>query len=522
MQSLHDNRSPSLSLPRLAWRHKGKMLLAFSLVIGLTMAYFALAERSYQSEAKILVRLGRETVGLDPTASTGAMVTYGGVQDARESETNTVEELLASRAVAERVVDQFGPDVILDGGSSASEDEGIASFSVRDILSPLEPYNLNPLRVYSKRDKAIKSFGNNLGIATGKKLSVISISYEAEDPAHARDVLTAVLDIAREEHLRMNRTEGSQEFFNQQVELLKNELAKQEIQFRDMKNSTGLASLDLQRQIHLNRIGTLEDDLVRAQAERDAVEAEVSSRRQQLANLPAMIVTEQTTGQPETPQNSMRTRLYELEIKEQDLASKLLDSSPLLTQTRNQLAEARRIVAEEKMTTEIKRGLNQAHQAVELALQEREAQLVALTARTKSLESKVASAKEALKQINENEVKMAEMERGLDLARVSYRKYADNLEQARIDEQLHRAKISSLNLMQPPTYSETPSSPNPKLTLGLGLVAGIVASFGVALLADRRRHGPRPPIVTELLESPPEAPAALRPRRTDHAPANPR
>ena len=50
-------------------------------------------------------------------------------------------------------------------------------------------------------------------------------------------------------------------------------------------------------------------------------------------------------------------------------------------QIRTQIAEARRIMGEEQINTETKKGINQTHQAAELALQEREAQLVALAAR---------------------------------------------------------------------------------------------------------------------------------------------
>ena len=61
--------------------------------------------RTYQSEARIYVRLGRETVHLDPTATTGQTVQLA---DSREREIFSVLELLRSRALFEKVVDQLG------------------------------------------------------------------------------------------------------------------------------------------------------------------------------------------------------------------------------------------------------------------------------------------------------------------------------------------------------------------------------------------------------------------------------
>ena len=56
-------------LLRVAARHKGKMTVAFLVVILGTAVYTIFSPRSYRSEAKLLLRLGRENVTLDPTAT---------------------------------------------------------------------------------------------------------------------------------------------------------------------------------------------------------------------------------------------------------------------------------------------------------------------------------------------------------------------------------------------------------------------------------------------------------------------
>ena len=483
------------------------MLVTASLVIGLTLAYLSLATRTFLSEAKLYVRVGRESMHLDPTATTGQFVA---VTDSRETEIAAVEELLMSRALAEMVVDQFLPAVILERDASAGP-------SLGERLNFLNDVNLNPLRVYSQRDKAIAKFQDSLKLTTGKKTSVIAVAYESTKPELSRDVVGALLQYAQEEHLRVNRTKGSLEFFENQSGLLKGDLARLEEELRDLKDTTGLASLASQREIQLELIGALESDFLKAQTERDASAAEVERRRQQLADTPAMIVTELTTGQPSTPRLAMRERLYELELQEQALAAKLLADAPLLIQIRSQLAEARQTVEQEQHTIQSTKALNQTHKAAELALQDREAQLVALTARTGSLEKKVAAGKEGLKFLNENEVRLVRLQREIDLTAVAYRRYAENMEQARIDQELHNAKISSLTLMQPPSLSQTPASPNPKITLGLGLLMSIVGSIGVALLAERSRA-----VVLRHETTPALAPAPLRPRRSEALPANPR
>jgi uncharacterized protein involved in exopolysaccharide biosynthesis len=513
MDNLYHPHQPPLDVARFAWRHKGKMLSTMLVGIVLTMAYLSLAPRSYRSDAKLLVRLGRETVSLDPTATTGQFVAMA---ESRESEMHGVEELLASRAVAEAIVDKFGPGVILEKRSSGQ--------SLGERLSWLNAFNLNPLRIYSLKDKAVKALQINLGISAGKKSNVLSISYKAKEPQLAHDVLESVLTAVREEHLRVHRTKGSQEFFENQRRLLRSELAKQEQGLREFKDQNGLAALVTQRDAHVGLISSLRSDLLRARAEQSALAAEVELRRQQLADQPALIVTEQTTGQPQNAKQALREKLYELEVKEQELAARLKEDAPQRVQIRAQITEARRIMTDEQMTTEIKRGISQTHQAAALALQEREAQLTAIAARAESLESKVAAASEELKTLNAGELELTRLEREIELARVNYRKYSENLEQARIDQALETAKISSLNLMQPPSLTQTPISPQPLATLGLGLCAAVVASFGVALLADRQpqRRAILAPLPGPVVLEPSSTPVPVRSRRGEVVPVNPR
>src|SRR5205823_2619425 len=123
---------------------------------------------------------------------------------------------------------------------------------------------------------------------------------------------------------------------------------------------------------------------------------------------------------------------------------------------------------------------------------------------------------------NAAEMQLARLEREIDLARASYKKYSENLEQARIDQELETAKISSLNLMQPPSLSVTPVSPQPLPTLAFGFCGSLVASLGVALCFHRpRRRASRPRLArTTALEADSSPPP--RPRRSEVAPANPR
>lgn len=476
------------SVPSLAGallNNKGKLLFTFCLGIALTMAYFALATRYYSSDAKLFVKLGRQTVTLDPTANTGQSIS---VRETQNQEVFSVEELISSRRVAEKIVDHFGPAVIREERfESEDEEEGGFSLNLSERLSVLDDVNLNPLRVYSERDKAVKTFSKSLGVLAGKKTNILSMSYKSKSPEFSYEVLKQLIRVVLEEHLHMHRIQGSQEFFVEQTNLLRDNLNKLEEELKELKTDTGLASIETQRAIHLTMLGALRERLIEAEAGSDALSSELDARRDKIKNMPRMIVLQQTTDQPQTVGQAMREKLYDLEVQEQQLASKFTDTHPKLVQVRKQIVEARSIADGVDNRPAVTTGINTTYQAVENIILEREAAFVAQAAKIKAIKQDIEEAEAKLVSINQSEIDIKRLEREIDLVYKNYRTYSENLEQARIDNEIEAKKISSLNVMQEPTFVETPVSPKPLITLVLGTILSAILGMAVAIRSEMKK-----------------------------------
>lgn len=511
MQDLADSHWSPWDLVGRLWRHKFKAGLLFCLGIAGTVAFLGLAPRTYESHAKLFLRLGREAAALDATATTGQVVH---LQESRESELYTVEEIIRSRELLEQVVDEITPQVILKKGDPALTPAW--KKTAKQLFVSLEPYNLNPLKVYDLRDVALGAIDENLSVSAGRKTNVVTISYLADDPVMARNVVQKIVDLAREEHLRVHRTNGSQEFFEKKTEELKRELEGKNTALRDFKIESGLAALDKQRELHLTQVSTLEQNLLQTLADIASAAAEVDSRRLTLSTMPEMIVTEQTTGQPNAPESEMRLKVFDLETQQKRQATFLKPEDPRMQAAQQQIDESRKAVGDEGVKQQVVRALSKTRETMETALREREAQLVAFQARKASLEQKIAESKSTLNRINADEVRLSELQREIDLAAANFRRYSEHLEQARIDEELKKAKISSINLMQHPTFSQTPVSPNPKLVLVGGFLCSCLLGASVLLLPDRtsRRPAPTPASETPPTDLPRRSPRRrMRPRR---------
>lgn len=460
----HDSPLGLRSLCRILLRHwrKSAVFLCLSLLAG--GAYIWFCPATYRSEAKLSVRLGRENVTFDPTALTEPSSVFS-VPPSREDQLNTVAEILKSRVMAEKVVDDIGPAVVL----------GLPSDSGEKIT-------VNP-RV---RDRAVEHLSKSLVASPIRKSNLITATYDAPSPAAAQRVLNRLIELYLEEHLRLNRSMDAHRFLEEETRRIKGELTAAEERLRDLKDSTGLASPDGQRRLVVERIGRLEDALLSAEAAAAASQAKVSQLEADRAALPETQVTARTSGVGNEGTDSMRSQLYALQIREQQLLAKYTERHPLLQEVRQQAAEAAKALErEENSRTQTTVGPNKARERVQQALLAEKPILVSLAAQASSLRKQLADVRGELKALNEAELQIASLQREIQLLETGYKRYAVNLEQARIDQTMETQRISSLNVVQPAAAILRPVHPNKLRAAILSLLVGLFGAVGVALAAER-------------------------------------
>ena len=119
------------------YSRKGRVVLFAGVIFALVVMATIMAKKSYYSDAKLFVRLGRENVGLDPTATLGEGPALS-VPISREDEINSIVELIKSKELLANVVDEIGPERILDRNEDSADDSppslvGSMVQKVRDV-----------------------------------------------------------------------------------------------------------------------------------------------------------------------------------------------------------------------------------------------------------------------------------------------------------------------------------------------------------------------------------------------------
>jgi polysaccharide biosynthesis protein PslE len=458
---------------RVLSRHKGKMLLFFSGTMALVVAGLIWYPRTYQSEARLFLRLGRESVSLDPTATLSQVVAVDG---SRESEINSELDILRSRLLLEHVVDQLGSEAIV---GSADENAGWSPSAAKAAVSKWLNGDI------SQRERAVAQLESMIWLSTPRKSNVISVGCRAGDPAQAQHILQAFLDAYSTEHVKVNRTVGSHDFFVQQSEFARAQLDKATQDLRDVKNDAGLASIEGQRQTVQAQADTIEVAILANLRAMSSTEAQIASLERALGELPPQLLAEETAGLPNVAADNMRNELYKVQIQEKDASARLTDAHPQVIALRKQVAETQKILDEqESRRSQTTQRLNPVHQSVHTNLMTAQAQHAANKAEAEALEKQKATVQQRIRALNEQEFRITNLTRQVQLLEASYRNYANNREQARIDQALETGRISNVNVAQPPSFVAKPTSPRFLMTLVLGFVIATTGSVVLAFAAE--------------------------------------
>jgi capsular exopolysaccharide synthesis family protein len=453
----------------VVFRHKQKLLLFFVCVMIAVILGTFLMPDVYQSDAKLLVQIGRESINLDETTPQVQPVS---ILLSREQELNSEMEILVSEELAASVVDSLGVERILEGKIPTEKETASPESSPKE----------------STRNSAIRKVMNNLVIEVVEASSIIDLEYKAESPRQASDVLSEVIDRYLEKRFKIYRTEGAYDFFDQQKDKLGKELAETEDRIREIKTKSGIGSVGDQRYFLLERKSLMQRNKEETYSGIAASAAKVDVLEKLISVLPERLITRETTGGALSAADEMRKSVNELQLKQNEILTDFTETSIFAQNIRQELDGARKLLSEAIDAKTVEKGLNEMRRDLEFILATERSLLSSLQAKAATLEGQVEQVEAELQGIIDTEDKLNRLEREKELQENNYKKYAEDLEQSRIDGVLEQAQISNIRVFQEPTMPQRPVSPKWMLNLLLGVMVGLLGGLGLVLLTDYFDH----------------------------------
>ncbi len=399
------------------------------------IAILIVLPRGYASEAKLIVKIGRESVALDPTATTSQTMT---IQKTQEEEINSALEILHSRKVKEAVVNDIGVDAILSGyleNPDAVDLKQSKRHWVHQRFSQMFSDLAEILLAIGVRDpvedyeRAIIKLEKTVHVFAPKKTQVISIYAEAKSPQLAQRIVDSMSSSYLEQHMLISQTSGSYEFFKRETENARASLEK--------------ANFEMAQFMAENQI------------------VSVASNQDLLKNA----------------WNGILGNVLRLEREEQMLASSYSATHPRRLAVIEQLKAARAVLIGLKAETgdrlpgEFKEVLDKVNDDVDAPV-------------TEEAVSMIGKISELIMANSELET-MLENVRTLESQLTFHRK---KFEEARMIRVQQESSISNISVFQPATFNQKPVSPNKALVCAATLFFSYAAAFSLGLWRETKRR----------------------------------
>lgn len=450
-------------------------LLSFLGVMAFTTAIILFVPREYQSQAKVMLRVGREAISADPTVGNSTL----DMHRTRETEIQSSLGVMKSRQILEKVVDEVGEKVVLEGKPEI-ETKGDGPGMLGSLL---KLFSVDPI---SDREVAVRDLAEDVSIYAPADSSVVSVTYQTDSPQIAQVVLDAWIDSYITEHARVNRTQGTFEFFTNQGMKLEAQLEKARRDLQEAKSKYELVTIPGAQLMLETQMTAVRQSLLEVEAEMAAAKSRVKAYEELLANSIDETITEETDVSNEA-RDAMRNQLFTLEVQEKDLRSKFTKDHPKLLAVQRQLAEAQEIVSSlEDDRKQVTRSVNPAHQQLS---QERMIDLATekgMADKREKLELKKAELLEEMAALNGHERMVAKLTRDVEIFESRYVLHAEQLEQARMDQVLEEEKITSVSIVQPASFEERPVTPNKPVCAVIGFIAACAFALSLPILMEIR------------------------------------
>ncbi len=252
MENHLDQQPGSRDVLYIIFKHKKKIIFFFFAVIAIIGLTTLLSPAIYQSEAKLFIKLGRETVTRDSDSSPNQRIS---VSQSLESQINSELEILKSQELALQLVEEMGLASFLNTPADSIFQNSPVIVKFRQTLKKIKDLpkkalaglfiSANPEEPISARgeiEMVAAQISQNLQAEVIKDSNVIRLAYESESPKLSHDVLEQLISLYLDMHMKLLGSPESFDFFKKEADRFRLQLEATEKKIQEFKNGIGSGS----------------------------------------------------------------------------------------------------------------------------------------------------------------------------------------------------------------------------------------------------------------------------------------
>ncbi len=464
--------TPSFSLRdllSLVFRRRRLMLLCFAGLLAGAVLAIAILPAAYEAQMKILVE--RERV--DPVVSPQGNVV--------EADRNLTPDEISSEVELFQSRDSLKQTVVDCGLHEIKNPWSLGAIKLR----VLGAFGLAPdkdQRIF----KAVLALEKDLHVIPMNNSNLIKVTYEARSPQTAEQVLTELGNLYLLKHATIHHPQGTSEFFQQQADQYKNDLADAQSRLVKMNQQTRIVSADFEKQVTLQKLSDFDVSLQQTRAAVAETKQRVRALQEKETSIPSRVTTQIRTADNPQLMANLKTTLLNLEIKRTELLEAYEPSYPLVQEVETQITQAVAAIADAKAGAvhEETTDQNPTHEWVRTEMAKAEADLVGLKARSSALSGAVRTLQDRALKLDQQSVVQQELLRTAKADEDSYLLFRKKREEARIADELDESKIVNVAVAEAAAVPLVPTGFPLEMKLILAVVIAALVSLGAGFVGE--------------------------------------
>lgn len=463
--SVRDAVSPIFRQRRVAaWLFCG--IFAGALLAGF------LAPRRYEAEMEILVN--RERVDPVVTPDPSAPLAAAPQPLVSEEDINSEVELLKSRDLLESVVHASGLD---------KQKDSLWNRSLEQMNDFLHGAQSTPA---TRLAREVQTLENRLVIDPLKKTTLIRVAYSSHDPQQAACVLQNLGALYQEKHAQVHRPRGTFQFFDQEAQRYRSELAAAESSLIEFDNRQNLIDAAAQKQLVLQQLSQFESEVQQAQSESAAIARRATTIRQVQASTPLLQTSSEMHTDNAPLMATLEGTLLTLELKRSEMLSRYAPEYPPVKELEQQIADSRAAIehALQNPLRQVATDRSPAQDWLSTELAKAETDRAQMQAEAAAKSQVVAFYQAEAHRLDQDGAEQQSLLRNVKTAEDSYLVYVRKREDARISDALDSQRIVNVSIAEAATVPAYPSLHLAWILIGGFFAAGAV-SVGGAYAVDR-------------------------------------
>jgi uncharacterized protein involved in exopolysaccharide biosynthesis len=439
----------------IMYKHKFKILAAFSATLLTALIGTLLVSPVYESTASLLLKFGREYVYRPEVGDRSTNIPRTEMVGIINAEI----QILTSKDLVDRVLSDIG---------------------IRNLYPDLDSFPDES----ALKEAARFRFHKALTVQGMEDSGVIRVSFQHNDPRMTARVVTQLVEHFKDKHLQTFVDPKTSSFLESKAIEYAKQLRETEQKLKALKQEHNTYDLGEQRKLLLAQRAQLDASL---KASRDQI-AELGKK---LAALQAQIgiVMENARGYIESDRYRVlddgKSKLLQLQLQEQQLLKKYTENSQHITQIRNEIKTVKTFL--EQQEQELRNTVpasNPVYQELQRNIMMTNAEYQSQQAKSKVLQQQLTQLDIALAKLSLPENDLRELQRQLTTGEQNYQTYANKLEEARIIEDMNRARMTNISVIQAAAVPFGPIKPRMTFNLAIGFFLGLTLGIGFAFLAE--------------------------------------